>query len=302
MDTIEQILERLWGSVYVQKNPTKSYKTQYNTEYLAVAKYMTEGIRPNTTGYSQMGLVLVGLEDHVRAGSPDPNPEPIQHDVVFSKKSDFEGFFNMWKPTGWYGPASSGTPWENGGGCFQLSNGMRYVATPQMEAWTVGSGNKLAQGLVNGTIAAQLRDKRVLWRWKMKIPTADNLNGFNTWWGQNVLMQFGTTGGSVGHEFIVNPDGRIGFYLRSKPEQWPNDKYLTAIAPAVGSIIDVEWEQWWSETNGRMRGKINGIQLMDISGPTMWNGETIRHLGIGWYSGPENKNAVEYYDMGYSFL
>ena len=74
MDTLEQILDNLWTSVYVQKNPSKAYKSQYNAEYLAVAEYMNGGQRPNTTSYSKMGKVLVGLEDQIRASTPSPPP------------------------------------------------------------------------------------------------------------------------------------------------------------------------------------------------------------------------------------
>lgn len=75
MDTLDQILENLWSSDYVQTNPKKSYKSQYNAEYTAIAKYMSDGTRPNPTNYSKMGKVLVGLEDQVRAVMP-PDPPP----------------------------------------------------------------------------------------------------------------------------------------------------------------------------------------------------------------------------------
>ena len=75
MDTLDQILDNLWTSDYVQKNPTKAYKTQYNAEYLAVAAYMQGGTRPDVTNYSKMGKVLVGLQDNIPA-DPDPAPDP----------------------------------------------------------------------------------------------------------------------------------------------------------------------------------------------------------------------------------
>jgi len=74
MDTLDQILENLWSSDYVQKNPNKAYKVQYNDEYLAVAAYMGGGARPDIATYSKMGKVLVGLEDNIRGGIPDPPP------------------------------------------------------------------------------------------------------------------------------------------------------------------------------------------------------------------------------------
>lgn len=83
MDTLDQILENLWGSDYVQANPNKSYKTQYNAEYLAIAQYMNSGTRPDTTGYSKMGRVLVGLEDNIRANAPPPDPDPDPGDYLW---------------------------------------------------------------------------------------------------------------------------------------------------------------------------------------------------------------------------
>jgi len=78
VDTLDQILNNLWTSDYVQKNPTKAYKSQYNAEYLAVASYMQGGARPNDAAYSKMGKVLVGLEDNIRADSPPPPPPPSE--------------------------------------------------------------------------------------------------------------------------------------------------------------------------------------------------------------------------------
>lgn len=74
MDTLDQILDNLWTSDYVQKNPNKAYKTQYNTEYMTIAQYMNGGTRPNPTNYSKMGKVLVGLEDQRRANVPPVPP------------------------------------------------------------------------------------------------------------------------------------------------------------------------------------------------------------------------------------
>jgi len=98
MDTLDQILENLWDSDYVQKNPTKSYKTQYNSEYLAIAQYMSGGTRPaNTTNYSKMGRVLVGLEDNIRAGTtPEPEPDPITNMLPASKVVIESGEIAAW--------------------------------------------------------------------------------------------------------------------------------------------------------------------------------------------------------------
>lgn len=98
MDTIDQIQDNLWTSDYVQKNPNKSYKSQYNAEYLAVAEYMNGGDRPNPANYSKMGKTLVGLEDQRRAVTPEPEPEPPPVSGGLSNPYFDESFVNISAP------------------------------------------------------------------------------------------------------------------------------------------------------------------------------------------------------------
>jgi len=64
MSDLGHAIQSIWGSDYVQKNPTKSYKVQHAAEYAAVAAYVNGGARPaSTSGYSALGLGLVEAED-----------------------------------------------------------------------------------------------------------------------------------------------------------------------------------------------------------------------------------------------
>ena len=76
LENVDKGLDDIWGSDYVQKNPNKSYKTQYATEYQKVAAYLNAGARPDPAGFSKMGRGLVQLEDARRGLLTDPEPEP----------------------------------------------------------------------------------------------------------------------------------------------------------------------------------------------------------------------------------
>jgi hypothetical protein len=167
------------------------------------------------------------------------------------------------------------------------------------------SASKISQGAeLDSRVTHPQAGDRTLWTWYIRFPSADNSSGFDTgWWGHNVLIEFGTTGGSVGHEFVMNTDGRLAFYLREGPTQFPVRKYATAQPVPLDTCIPVEMEIKWSYgSDGLFRGKIGGVELVNRSGPTMWNGEVIRHLGIGWYSPRIHRNAVEYARMQYTLL
>lgn len=71
MADLKHAIQLIWGSDYVQKNPTKSYKNAHQAEYTAVAAYINGGARPSSTsGYSDMGLGLIESEDVRRATGP----------------------------------------------------------------------------------------------------------------------------------------------------------------------------------------------------------------------------------------
>lgn len=131
MDTLDQILENLWSSDYVQSNPRKSYKSQYSNEYNSVAKYMADGTRPDPTNYSKMGKTLVGLEDQIRAGDVTPEPpEPVPPSEGLSNPYFNETFVNISNPewdtvqtyygTGAFNPGASPGVQADGSGRLSL--------------------------------------------------------------------------------------------------------------------------------------------------------------------------------------
>lgn len=220
---------------------------------------------------------------------PPPDPGPLPASKKFTRKSDFGYFFN-------------------GQGCSEIStphgDGLRFLADTSMPApWEANS--KICQGAeLDSRVAHPQAGDRTLWTWHMRFSAADNPNGFNTgWWGHNVLIEFGTTGGSVGHEFTINTDGTCSFFVREAAGQFPTRKYTTAQPVPLDAWIPVSWDIKWSYgSDGMMRGSIGGVQLLDRTGPTMWNGERVRHLGIGWYSVKQLRNAVEFAGLQYALL
>ena len=239
-------------------------------------------------------------------------PPPIgPQDVVFQRKTDFEGFYNLWQPTGFYGPASNGTPWSNGSGCFEIDtpagNGLRFIVNPGTDSpWEAAS--KIVQGAVldEAWVAAWIGQTQ-RWTWQMRLPSALNPSGFNTgFWGHNILMEWGTTDGSVGHEFVVNSDGSLSFYIRTAPGQFPTVKFPDpSVAPPVplDTWITIDWLLKHSYgSDGFMIGKIDGVEVMNITGPNHFNGGVVRHMGIGWYSPDSLNNGVEFGGMGYELL
>jgi hypothetical protein len=66
--TLQEALNSIWASDFVQKNPKKSYQGYYPAEYDAVAAYINGGARPDPTNYSKLGKGLVGIVDEIRGG------------------------------------------------------------------------------------------------------------------------------------------------------------------------------------------------------------------------------------------
>lgn len=103
METFDQLRELLWGSSYVQANPAKSYKDAHNQEYLAIAQYFSGGSRPDTTSYTKLGRVLVGLEDRRRL-EDEHTPEPTYMPKAIQGKNYklvFEDHFTDLNTTTW---------------------------------------------------------------------------------------------------------------------------------------------------------------------------------------------------------
>jgi Polysaccharide lyase len=138
IDTLDQILDNLWTSDYVQKNPNKSYKTQYNNEYVAVAEYMKGGTRPNPTNFSKMGRTLVGLQDNINAGvpvPPPPPPPPPPPSAGLTNPYLNEAFNRIYEPP-WdsvqttYGSFGPHSMWGDAGGTQDPSGRLSFVAAP----------------------------------------------------------------------------------------------------------------------------------------------------------------------------
>ncbi len=74
---LQEALQNIWSSDYVQKNPNKAYKTSYGSEYAAVAAYLNGGAEPNWSGFSKMGKGLCEVEKERRLAVPPVDPPPV---------------------------------------------------------------------------------------------------------------------------------------------------------------------------------------------------------------------------------
>lgn len=248
---------------------------------------------------------------------PPPPPPPPSQDRLFQRKSDFEGGFNWFSPPDFYAWNASGTPWPNGSGVFEIAtpggNGMRVVCH-QEAAPTWEPTSKMVQMNLQdeAETATPWIGQTQRWTWQIRFPSALNDSYNFGVWGQHVLMQWGTAGGqvTVGHEFVCNPNQTLSFLVRQQPGTFPLVKFPEpSSAPqfAEDTWIPIIWEVKHSfGSDGYMKGWINGVQVMDWTGPNMYLNEYVRHMGIGWYSDNEppgsGKNCVEYDSMGYEVL
>jgi hypothetical protein len=76
---LQEAINNIWQSDYVQINPRRAYKVSYSAEYAAVAAYLNGGPEPDWSDYSKMGKGLCEAEKHRRSETapvPEPEPEP----------------------------------------------------------------------------------------------------------------------------------------------------------------------------------------------------------------------------------
>lgn len=86
---LQEAINNIWTSDYVQKNTNKSYKAAYNAEYNQVAAYLNGGAEPNWSGFSKMGKGLCEAEKHRRGEivippvPPDPPPSGVTYPASY---------------------------------------------------------------------------------------------------------------------------------------------------------------------------------------------------------------------------
>jgi len=85
MADLDNAIQNIWGSDYVQKNPNKAYKVTYAAEYLSVADYINGGTRPDPTNYSKLGKGLVEAEDVKRSLVIVPPPPFVSNMLLASQ-------------------------------------------------------------------------------------------------------------------------------------------------------------------------------------------------------------------------
>lgn len=71
---LQEAINNIWSSDYVQKNPNRSYKTASQVEYNAVAAYLAGGPEPNWSTFTKLGKGLCEAEKHRRGEVVTPVP------------------------------------------------------------------------------------------------------------------------------------------------------------------------------------------------------------------------------------
>ena len=72
---LQEAIQNIWASDYVQRNPNRAYRTTYAAEYAKVAEFLNGGPEPDWSGFSRLGKGLCEAEVERRKAT-DPGPEP----------------------------------------------------------------------------------------------------------------------------------------------------------------------------------------------------------------------------------
>ena len=169
------------------------------------------GVAPATTHWGK----AMALLDKIGAAPVPPDPVPPTGNVKrLDRLTDWQGIQNLYVRAaggGWFSPTATSPPnvkWPDGGGVFQLSDGMRFVATDKMTApWADTS--KLAIGAWD-MAPSTFNLKHQVWEGEIEFPSADNPKGWPmvlSPWSASVLAEWETDAGSVGHQLQIDDDG-----------------------------------------------------------------------------------------------
>jgi len=299
--TIELGLDNIFGSDYVQKNPTKAYKITYANEYVAVGSYLNGGPEPaDFLSFSKMGRGLCLIEYQRRLMvTEEPEPTPVD---TFKTFADFplgpwENYFYLQRFQGsrWTGVNDTGINWSDGSGIFNPSPGVFRFVNKGMVPMGSGSGIQVAN-VWPGVLHLS---------GKILFPRSGNPDGFVTNTGDWLALFEWVDGSHTVFNQIgvdsTNPSA-ITIYCRTYNPSTGGTQKLKAAAPP--NFYDVEhtfkYESKVSKgSDGYVRFWLNGQQVMNHSGPTVdasWNAKVWQQWG--WYGNSINhKNEVIYSDL-----
>jgi Polysaccharide lyase len=237
---------------------------------------------------------------------PPPPPSVVAIDSFCDTTTPWgQNLINRWYTVlgdnPWYACNSTGTPWPDGGGMWEISTpygpGFRMIATDEMK---VLSGGKRAQIADIGHLVGPVGSTED-WSGKMMFPAAGNPNGFPRNypdWG--ILVDFhdssaGAGGGGIGIDTTDAPF-RNNFYF-----DW-NLRGVKRKAVSPNQLVYDRWYSWRiqlkfsSGSDGFIKWWLDGQLLADWTGPTLAAGE-VPYLQFGFYSAAQLSNEVRHADL-----
>jgi hypothetical protein len=230
-----------------------------------------------------------------------PGLPPRSSNVIrrFSRvhSSQFTACRNKYVPPGstsWWAPpeATGGTLWRGttvGQENITTSHGegIRFNGLDEMVFLGV-SENRMCACELQGSWP-QYEGQTHQWDGWVRLPSAGNTGGVpGGFYHGHVIMQIGgTTGGGAdtnGHMLQIAPERRFRFVIRATDEPHASTRYDGPVF-SYDTWHHIRWEVHWTEaSNGFQRAWVNGSQMMNHSGPTIFSGEVMWEQMLGWYS------------------
>lgn len=230
--SLQEAIDNIWSSDYVQKNPNKAYKATYANEYAAIAAYLNGGAEPNFSGFSKLGKGLCEAEVHRRTELIPPTAYTYRFATFDPVTDKIDGCLNRFNnPTlgyWWVVGTAEGPAWPKGGGIFPIStpygSGFSLVCDPDL-IYQGTQDSRVVRFQIDPDKPAQFSTPIPFlgsthrWEWTWRRPSAGNPSG----WPSGVFLEgmfFGTRVGgaaSVGNHLYIDNNwqqaGPLHYYV-----------------------------------------------------------------------------------------
>lgn len=249
---------------------------------------------PGETGFARINVPSGGSGTLIR------NFDRVNSSCFTVMRNKYQPPGSIWSPP----ETTSGTPWPGGVvGQTDIStpfgNGIKFVCLDAMSTpWA--STNRISNGRwesgLPNFVGTQQR-----WSGQLYFPSSGNTGGFpGGFFEGHVLAEIATTSGGTfgstnGHKLFLTPSRQLRFAIRATNEQFAST-FFTSSSVALDTWHSVVWEIFHTtSSSGYQKGWINGTQIMNYTGPTIFTGETVSGCGLGYYTTKEGiSNEIWY--------